>query len=88
MDEDLLQRLCDIEAIKQLKARYFRLMDQKRWDDWALVFAKDAHLVVPEGGVDERGRAAVAQFVPQGCRSDDDQLVLKPRRRDVRPKLA
>ena len=63
MDEDLLRRLCDIEAIKQLKARYFRLMDQKKWDEWALVFAEDAHLVVPEGGVDERGRAAVVASV-------------------------
>ena len=62
-DVDLLRRLTDIEAIKQLKARYFRLMDQKRWDDWAMVFSKDAHLVVPEGGVDERGRAAVVASV-------------------------
>jgi hypothetical protein len=58
-----VQRLVDIEAIKQLKARYFRLMDQKRWDEWALVFADDARLVVPEGGTDERGRAAVVRYV-------------------------
>lgn len=62
-DANMLQRLADIEAIKQLKARYFRLMDQKNWDDWAMVFAQDAHLVVPEGGVDERGRAAVVASV-------------------------
>ena len=63
-DADLLQRLCEVsEAIKQLKARYFRLMDQKKWDEWAMVFAEDAHLVVPEGGVDERGRAAVVASV-------------------------
>jgi uncharacterized protein (TIGR02246 family) len=62
-DRALLQELRDIEAIKQLKARYFRLMDQKRWDEWALVFARDVHLVVPEGGVDERGRAAVVASV-------------------------
>jgi hypothetical protein len=62
-DAELLRRLTDIEAIKQLKARYFRLMDQKRWDEWASVFAADAHLVVPEGGVDERGRAAVVASV-------------------------
>ena len=24
----------DVEEIKKLKARYFRLMDQKRWQDW------------------------------------------------------
>ena len=59
----VLQRLVDIEAIKQLKARYFRLMDQKRWDEWAMVFAEDAHLVVPEGNVDERGRGAVVRYV-------------------------
>jgi len=31
----------DIEAIKQLKARYFRYMDTKRWDKWRTVFADD-----------------------------------------------
>ncbi|HUP71967.1 MAG TPA: nuclear transport factor 2 family protein [Acidimicrobiales bacterium] len=62
-DAELLRMLADIEAIKQLKARYFRLMDQKRWDEWAMVFAEDAHLVVPEGGVDERGRTAVVASV-------------------------
>ena len=62
-DRELLQELRDIEAIKQLKARYFRLMDQKKWDEWAMVFAQDAHLVVPEGAVDERGRAAVVASV-------------------------
>jgi uncharacterized protein (TIGR02246 family) len=64
MDEvESLRRLVDIEAIKQLKARYFRFMDQKKWDEWAMVFAEDAHLVVPEGAVDERGRAAVVASV-------------------------
>ena len=27
--------LVEIEQIRQLKARYFRLMDQKKWDEWA-----------------------------------------------------
>jgi uncharacterized protein (TIGR02246 family) len=62
-DAELLRMLADIEAIKQLKARYFRLMDQKKWDEWAMVFTEDAHLVVPEGGVDERGRDAVVASV-------------------------
>jgi uncharacterized protein (TIGR02246 family) len=62
-DATLLRQLADIEAIKQLKARYFRLMDQKRWDEWAMVFSTDAHLVVPEGAVDERGREAVVASV-------------------------
>src|ERR1700682_3396195 len=66
MDSDdslLLQRLLDIEAIKALKARYFRLMDQKRWGEWADVFASDAHLEVPEAAVVVDGRAGVVESV-------------------------
>jgi hypothetical protein len=31
----------DIEAIKQLKARYFRFMDTKQWDKWRQNFTDD-----------------------------------------------
>jgi len=34
----------DIEAIKQLKARYFRLMDIKDWDGVREVFADDVYI--------------------------------------------
>ena len=34
----------DIEAIKQLKARYFRCMDTKDWDGMRQVFAQDVHI--------------------------------------------
>jgi hypothetical protein len=60
-DPDALQQLLDIEAIKQLKARYFRLLDQKRWDEWGSVFTADVHMVVPEGEVDTHGRDAVVE---------------------------
>ena len=64
MDErELLQRLVDIEDIKRLKARYFRSLDHKDWDGLALVFAKDAHLEVPEGGISVDGRDAVVRSV-------------------------
>lgn len=33
--------LAEIEAIKKLKARYFRLMDQKRWEEWSELFTED-----------------------------------------------
>ena len=42
----------DVEQIKQVKARYFRLMDQKRWDEWREVFTEDVTAVyhgVPGG---------------------------------------
>ncbi|MGE0822909.1 MAG: nuclear transport factor 2 family protein [Candidatus Binatia bacterium] len=35
------QNLEEREKIAQLKARYFRLMDQKRWDEWKEVFTED-----------------------------------------------
>jgi hypothetical protein len=41
----------DIEAIKQLKARYFRCMDTKAWDDMEQVFAPDVSIDMErEGG--------------------------------------
>ena len=35
------EQTADIEAIRQLKARYFRLMDQKRWEELLDVFTAD-----------------------------------------------
>lgn len=35
----------EVEQIQQLKARYFRLMDQKRWDEWRDVFTDDVTAV-------------------------------------------
>jgi len=59
--------LIDIEQIKQLKARYFRFMDAKRWDAWADVFTEDCHLQVENGpGVpqtDVAGRDAIVAYV-------------------------
>ncbi len=41
----------EIEAIKQLKARYFRYMDTKQWDEMRDVFAEDVHIdMSAEGG--------------------------------------
>jgi hypothetical protein len=66
MTEDtasLVRRLVDIEEIKQLKARYFRTIDQRRWDDWALVFARGARLEVPEAAMVVEGRDAIVASV-------------------------
>lgn len=37
--------LIEIEEIKKLKARYFRLMDKKKWDEWADLFTEDVTAV-------------------------------------------
>ena len=34
-------QLAEIEAIKQLKARYFRLLDSKDWAGWRQIFTDD-----------------------------------------------
>ncbi len=56
--------LAAIEEIKQLKARYFRLMDTKQWSEWAKNLAEDCVLEYT-GGPDIRmeGRDAVVDFV-------------------------
>jgi SnoaL-like domain len=62
-DHALLQRLLDIEEIKQLKARYFRSMDRKEWEAFGDVFARDAVLEVPEVDSTTSGRDAIVAFV-------------------------
>ena len=42
--------LAEIEAIKQLKARYFRLLDTKQWEAWREVFSDDFEADVETGG--------------------------------------
>jgi len=39
---DVVERLLAISDIEPLKARYFRLVDAKQWDEWAQLFTADA----------------------------------------------
>jgi hypothetical protein len=63
MTDDLLQRLLDLEEIKQLKARYFRCMDTKDWDGYGEVFTRDCRMVVPEADLVLEGRASIVQSI-------------------------
>ena len=58
---DGLARLEAIEAIRALKARYFRLMDTKQWDALAGVFTRDLKVVTPEGALYVEGGPAYAE---------------------------
>lgn len=40
---DTAAALTEIEALKQLKARYCRYLDTKDWDGWRSLFADDLH---------------------------------------------
>lgn len=57
-------RFEDYEAIKKLKARYFRLLDTKRWKEFGDLFTEDAFFVSPETGQPTvRGRDAIVERV-------------------------
>jgi hypothetical protein len=63
MGDDIARRLLDVEQIKQLKARYFRLLDAKQWEGWADVFTEDLEFVYVDPSV---------QNVPPGARPTAD----------------
>jgi len=56
-------RLEAVEAIKQLKYRYFRYLDCKRWDDLAACFTEDATTAYDSGKYALAGRATIIGFL-------------------------
>ena len=62
-DSERSRQLLDIEAIRSLKARYFRSLNRKEWDEFGLVFHRDALLEVPEADLTTRGRDAIVSSV-------------------------
>lgn len=57
--------LVEIEKIRQVKARYFRLMDMKKWDEWKMVFCEDALIdSTQDGSPLLHGREAFYEFLP------------------------
>jgi len=62
-----VDRLVAIEAIKQTKARYYRTMDTKDWDAYAMVFAPDAVMdargETSDGSGYVEGREQIVAFI-------------------------
>ena len=54
--------LVEIERIRQLKARYFRLMDSKQWEAWKDVFCEGVVIDTP-GAPPIEGRDAFVHFL-------------------------
>jgi hypothetical protein len=52
---DRLERLEAIEEIRNLKARYYRLMDTKQWEELQSVFTSDMKVLTPDGKVYAEG---------------------------------
>ena len=57
---DTVERLQAVEAIRNLKARYFRYMDTKQWDKLPSVFTDDMRVLSPDGNVWLEGGDAFA----------------------------
>jgi uncharacterized protein (TIGR02246 family) len=58
--------LLELEAIKQLKARYFRCMDTKDWEGFAEVFTPEAELDVTEDAGADAGRVKGREQIVAG----------------------
>ncbi len=58
--------LLDLERIKQLKAHYFRFLDEQRWAEWGDLFTEDAVMELCRHGEDVlviTGREAIVAHV-------------------------
>ena len=60
---DTLERLLAIEDIRRLKARYFRLMDTKQWDEFGTLFTPDMKVISPDGNLLLSGGSAFAESI-------------------------
>jgi hypothetical protein len=59
---DKVDMLWELEQIRRLKSRYYRLQDQDRWDEWALLFTDDCEIADPhDPSVKHRSGAAIAK---------------------------
>jgi len=63
---DRLERLEAAEAIRTLKARYFRLIDTGQWDELRGVFTADLKIMTPDGKVWLEGGDAYAASLKFG----------------------
>ena len=61
--EARLRMLEDVEAIRQLKYRYFRCLDLKRWDELGACFTTDATVSYGAGRYRFEGRDAILAFL-------------------------
>jgi len=69
--EQAVRRLVAIEEIKRLKARYFRCVDFKQWDEFATLFTEDLVIDFPESTSGPRTRE---EFVASARRHFQDGL--------------
>jgi hypothetical protein len=60
----------ELEAIKRLKYKYLRCLDQKRWSELAECFTEDATSAYGGGKYSFEGRGAIMEFLESAMGSD------------------
>lgn len=67
--------LFELEAIKQLKYKYFRCLDTKCWEEMAETLAEDATAAYDSGKYSYDGKSAIMEFL-RGSLADPDVISL------------
>ena len=62
--------LVEIDAIKRLKYRYMRCLDQKLWDELATCFTADATVAYSGGHYSIEGRGAIIEWLRNSMGSE------------------
>ena len=65
-----MSNLEDLEAIKRLKYKYLRCLDQKRWDELRECFIEDATSAYSGGKFSFEGRDAILEFLTKAMGAD------------------
>lgn len=61
---DTIEKLVALEEIKQLRAKYWRTLDTKQWEEWGSIFTDDCTLLVDRsvstGGGDPQSNPVIS----------------------------
>ncbi len=71
MNSDPVQMLLEKDAIKELKASYFRMLDSKQFSDLVLLFSEDCTTAYDNGRHSFNGRKALFDFLQEGMGSPE-----------------
>lgn len=66
-----IDALVEIEAIKRVKYRYLRCLDQKRWEELGECFTPDCTAAYSGGKYAFEGREAIVDFVRRSMGAED-----------------
>ena len=66
-----MDELLEIEAIKQLKYKYFRCLDSKAWDELAETLLDDATAAYDSGKYSYEGKPAILEFLSSSLGDHD-----------------